>query len=654
MVRFLLISMIMLPFFAKAQLRVARIFDNHAVLQRQKPIPIWGWATANESINLTFAGQQKSTIADKNGYWKVNFDAMEAGGPYELQVKSKSQTKTLKDILVGEVWICSGQSNMEWTVSQCNNHASTTRSAKNPNIRQFKVQHDLALQPEQDLQEGNWLVCSPKTVGQFTGVGYFFAMELADSLNIPVGLINTTWGGSQVESWISQEAMLSNPVLRNYAQNMPLSWTEGDALQEAKIKKHTLKNTSLTTTKEQENAYTTANFDFSTWPQYGLPGSLDWQGFWAFRGKAYMGRVMEIPEDWLKETTTLSLGENDSEITIHANGNLIYKGATHGKIKIDIQPGIWQVGHNQLMVTFGTIRNPDWYGLGFMGEEKDFYLEVDGDKLLLADDQWRVMPSFSDKYQFAKLQNNIGATLYNAMIHPLHPLAFRGALWYQGETNAERAHEYRQTFPLMIQDWRKKWGEDFPFYFVQLTSYGKNKNANEGSNWAELREAQTQTLSLPNTGMAVITDLGDPNDIHPTNKKDVGHRLAMQVLNVVYKKPIFGFSPLFESAEIQADKVIIRFKNTGRGLVAKDKFGYLKGFEIAGADQKFQYAKADIIDNQVVVWAPKDMQPSAVRYGWSDAVEDINLINLDGYPASPFRTDAWKGVTENAKFDIRP
>jgi sialate O-acetylesterase len=649
MVRILLISMIMLPLFAKAQLRVARIFDDHAVLQRHKPIPIWGWAAANESINLTFAGQQKSTIADKNGYWKVSFDAMEAGGPYDLQVKSKSQTKTLKDILVGEVWICSGQSNMEWTVSQCDNHVSATRAAKNPNIRQFKVPHELALQPEQDLKEGNWLVCSPKTVGQFTGVGYFFALDLADSLKIPVGLINSSWGGSQVESWISQDAMLNSPVLRNYAEALPRTWTEGDAMQEAKIKKHTLGNPTITPTKAQESAYTSVNYDFSAWPQYGAPGSLDWQGFWAFRGRAYMGRIMEIPEEWLNETTTLSLGENDSEINVFINGNLVYKGATHGKIKIDIQPGTWQNGRNQLMVNFGAIRNPDWYGLGFMGEEKDFYLEAAGDKLPLDDDQWRVMASFSDKYHYEKLQNNVGTSLYNAMIHPLYPLAFRGALWYQGETNAERAYEYRQTFPLMIEDWRKKWGENFPFYFVQLTSYGKNK-----TNWAELREAQSQTLTLSNTGMAVIADLGNPNDIHPTNKKDVGNRLAMQVLSAVYQIPVFGFSPYYESAEMQSDKVVIRFKNTGKGLVAKDKFGYLRGFEIAGADQNFQYAKAEVVDNQVVIFAPKGMQPVAVRYGWSDALEDINLFNLDGFPASPFRTDNWKGVTEGKKFDVRP
>jgi sialate O-acetylesterase len=653
MIRFLFAIMLLSPFFAKAQLRVARIFDDHAVLQRQKPIPVWGWATADESVKLTFAGQEKNAIADKNGYWKVTFDALEAGGPYELVVKSKTQTKTFKDVLVGEVWICSGQSNMEWTIDNCDNAAATIRTAKHPKIRHFKVPNDLALQPEQDIKESKWVVCSPKTVGNFTGVGYFFALDLLDSLDIPVGLINSSWGGSQVESWISKEAMSTSPVLRDYAQAFPRTWAEGDAMQEAKLKKHSLGNSTLTRTKEEENAYTQANYDFSAWPNYGIPGSMDWQGFWAFRGKAFMGRVFDIPEEWVNETTTLSLGENDSEMMMFVNGNLIYKGSTHGKINIDIQAGTWKVGRNQLMVTFGVIKNPEWFGMGFMGNEKDFYLEIKGDRMPLADDKWRCMASFSEKYSFIPLQNNVGTSLYNAMIHPLHPLAFRGALWYQGETNAERAHEYRQTFPLMIQDWRNKWGEDFPFYFVQLTSYGKEKTANEGSHWAELREAQTQTLALPNTGMAVITDIGNPNDIHPTNKKGVGHRLALQVLNAVYKKPIFGYSPLYLASEIMTDKVIIRFRNTGKGLIAKDKFGYLRGFEIAGADQKFQYAKAEIIDNQVVVYAPKGMIPAAVRYGWSDAV-DINLFNVDGFPASPFRTDNWKGITEGNKYDVRP
>jgi sialate O-acetylesterase len=653
MVRFLFLLMISNPFFAKAQLRVARIFDDHAVLQRQKPIPVWGWAVANETITVRLAGQEKMAVSDKNGYWLVTFDAMEAGGPYEMQVKSKTQTQNFKDVMLGEVWLCSGQSNMEWTVSNCENHAAEIRKAKYPNIRQFKVSNALALQPEQDLKEGNWVACSPKTAGQFTGVGYYFAQMLQDSLDVPVGLINSSWGGSQVEGWISKESMAASPALSGYAQTIPHTWAEGDAMQEAKLKNHTLSSTTGTVTAAQEEAYLKADYDFSKWPTYGMPGSLDWQGFWAFRGKAYAARVLDIPEDWIKETTTLSLGENDSEITIFVNGNLIYKGSTSGKLKIDIQPNIWQMYRNQVMITFGSIRNPDWYGMGFNGDEKDFYLEGIGDRISLADDKWHAMASYSVPYKFASLQNNIGTTIYNAMIHPLHPMAFKGVLWYQGETNAGRAFEYRQTFPLMIQDWRKKWGEDFPFYFVQLTSYGKNKTANEGSNWAELREAQTQTLALPNTGMAVITDIGNDNDIHPRNKKDVGQRLAAQVLNMVYQQPIFGFSPLYASSEILTDKVIIQFKNIGKGLIAKDKYGYLRGFELAGADQKFQYARAEVIDNQVIVYAPTGVIPAAVRYGWSDAL-DINLFNVEGYPASPFRTDNWKGVTEGNKFDVRP
>ena len=261
------------------------------------------------------------------------------------------------------------------------------------------------------------------------------------------------------------------------------------------------------------------------------------------------------------------------------------------------------------------------------------------------------MPSFAEKHEYAHLMNNVGTSIYNAMIVPLIPFAIRGSLWYQGESNAGRAYQYRQSFPLMINDWRKLWNDQFSFYWVQLSSYGPYNDSNKGSGWAELREAQDMTLSLPKTGMAVTTDVGNPKDIHPTNKQDVAHRLAVNALKFDYGQDIVYSSPLYDHVSFDGNKAIISFKHAEGGLIVKDKFGYLKGFEIAGDDKVFYYAKAEIVGNQVVVSHPKVATPVSVRYAWADSPEDANLYNAAGFPASGFRTDTWPGITSKSKFE---
>jgi sialate O-acetylesterase len=293
----------------------------------------------------------------------------------------------------------------------------------------------------------------------------------------------------------------------------------------------------------------------------------------------------------------------------------------------------------------------EWYGLGLLGSLDDLFVSNETQKIQLEGTDWKLMPSFAEPHTFAHSSNNVGTSIYNSMISPLIPFSIAGALWYQGESNAGRAFQYRKTFPLLIQDWRKHWKDEFPFYFVQLATYGSDQNSNQGSNWAELREAQTMTLQLPKTGMAVTTDIGNPKDIHPTNKQDVGKRLAAIALKETYNQSVMPSGPLYESIRFDNQKAVISFKYAEKGLMIKDRYGYLKGFEIAGEDHVFHYAKGEIQGDKVVVFHPKGMKPTAVRYAWSDAPEDANLFNTEGYPASPFRTDNWKGVTENVKFD---
>ena len=633
-----------------AQLKVARLFSDHVVLQRQKPIPVWGWAKAKDKITVTLAGQTQMAITDANGKWQVRFNPLEAGGPFMMSVSDKTNSLRINDILIGEVWLCSGQSNMEFMVKQADNFKVEKKNANFPQIRHFFVEHEVTMTPETDLKTGEWKVASEETVGDFTAVGFFFAREIYQKLNIPVGLLHSSWGGSQIEGWISKEGMVSNDEFKNYAQNLPNNWMDADVIQDKKLRKQLFGNDFMPTV-EDEKKYVSANYDFSKWHNGDSPlGQWDWKGIWAFRGTSFMARNVEISSEMANQLTTLGLGIQDAQNEIYINGKLVAEGILKGVRKIVIPANTWKVGTNSLMVKFGKMIDPAWYGSGLMGTNEDLFVSANKEKVSLTNG-WKLMPSFVDKHEYVHSSNNVGTSIYNGMIAPLVPFAVRGALWYQGETNAGRAYQYRQSFPLMINDWRKKWDDDFSFYFVQLANYGGYQNSNQGSNWAELREAQTMTLSLPKTGMAVITDIGNPNDIHPTNKQDVGHRLALNALKKDYGQEIVFSSPMYDNVAFGGNNATISFRYVGGGLMAKDKFGYLKGFEIAGEDKVFYYAKAEIVGDKVVVTHPKNQKPIAVRYAWADSPMDANLFNAEGLPACPFRTDDWEGNTRKAKFE---
>jgi sialate O-acetylesterase len=633
-----------------AQLKLARLFSDHVVLQRQKPIPVWGWASPNEKISVSLANQTQNTQADIAGKWVVKFSPMEAGGPYKMSITANSGKLEVNDILIGEVWLLSGQSNMEFKVSQANNFKEEKKNANFPQIRHFFVEHEVSIHPQTDLKSGSWKISSTETVGDFSAIGFFFARELNQKLNIPIGLLHSSWGGSQIEGWISKEAMLTNEELKSYAQNIPSNWQDADNFHDANVRKKIFGN-DFKPTLDDEKKYTQANYDFSKWVNGGSPlGQWDWKGIWAFRGNGFMARNVEISEEMSKQETILGLCIQDSFNEIYINGKLVSAGIIKGVRKITIPSCRWEVGTNQIVVKFGSMKEPSWYGLGLMGGNDDLFVSAGNEKVSLAYD-WKLMPSFAEKHEYVHSSNNIGTTIYNAMIAPLLPFSMRGVLWYQGETNAGRAYQYRQSFPLMINDWRMQWQDEFSFYFVQLSSYGENQDSNKGSNWAELREAQTMTLRLPKIGMAVTTDVGNPNDIHPTNKQDVAKRLAVTALKNDYGQDIVASSPMMETFKFDGAKATITFKNAERGFVIHDKFGYLKGFEVAGEDKIFYYTKAEIAENKVIVSHPKNQKIISVRYAWADAPEDANLFNAEGFPASPFRTDDWKSITFGQKFE---
>lgn len=632
------------------QLTVAPLFNHHSVLQRNKPVAIWGWAKAGSKISVSIAGKTAQATAAKSGKWMATLPAMPGGGPYELIVKGGAETLSFTDVWLGEVWLCSGQSNMEWKLSQAHNYATEKPLANQPMIRQFYVPHEVTMTPKEKPDDGNWIVATPETAGDFTAVGYFFAKDLVKELNVAVGLIHSSWGGSQLEGWLSKEAMLSSPELNWYAKILPDNWAAADSLQDLKTRKQLLGST-YQPTPEDEKRYTQPGYDFSKWHQADGPlGQWDWKGIWAFRGTGFMAKMIDIPAGMVNGETTLGLGIQDNENEIYVNGKMVSKGILKGPRKIKIPAGTWKEGKNSLVIRFKQMADPLWYGLGVQGSPTDLFVEGSGMRLGIADD-WKLMPSFASPHEYTHSSNNVGTSIYNAMIAPLVPYTMQGVLWYQGETNAGRAIEYRQTMPLLINDWRRLWKDNLGFYITQLSSFGADKSANEGSNWAELREAQTMATALPHTGIAVTTDVGNPNDIHPTDKLTVGKRLALAALHTTYNKDIPFSGPVLANVKYEKGRAILTFSHANGGLMATGKYPYLKGFEVAGEDKVFYYAKAEIDGDKVIVYHPKGATPASVRYAWSDAPIEANLYNGSGLPAGTFRTDDWPAITRDGQYE---
>ncbi|GAB3259246.1 sialate O-acetylesterase [Larkinella harenae] len=632
-----------------ADVRLPKVFGSHMVLQRRKAVPVWGWADPNEKITVQFNNQTKTVKTDKSGKWAVKLDPTEAGGPYVMTVRGRKNTVTLDDVLVGEVWICSGQSNMEWNVNSSRDAAQEIKEANYPQIRHFKVPHDLSLSPKEDILGGEWKLCTPENTGDFTAVGYFFARELQKEMpNIPIGLLNTSWGGTQSESWTSREAMDSFEEFKPAVASMPKSLEDLSKQRMEQLQAQITKVQGGLPAVSELQQWPQADFNDTNWSTIKLPDLFDRKALPGFDGVVWFRREIMIPDELAGQAMTLKLGQIDDMDETFVNGIAVGKTGQAGTERnYSIPAGTLKAGRNVI-----TVRVEDHGGGGgFIAKEDQFHLTASGKTLPLAGD-WKFRIADYSRQATLVNPNMTGTILYNAMINPLIPYAIQGAIWYQGETNAGRAYQYRKTFPLMINDWRTRWGQgDFPFLFVQLASFNAaNGNSIKGSSWAELREAQTLTLSLPNTGMAVTSDIGEARDIHPKNKQDVGKRLAYNALKTVYGQNRMASGPVFKSMEVTGNKAILTFDNVGSGLTTNDKYGYLKGFEVAGADQKFYWAKAEIQGDKVIVSASEVGTPVSIHYGWADDNGEVNLYNQDGLPAVPFRTDTWKGITEAGRF----
>lgn len=639
-------------FFASAttaQLRLSPIFSDHMVLQRDKPLKIWGSATPGKQVRVHIGDVKAATIADYQGRWLLTLPSFPGGGPYILRVEVENETKVFSDVMFGEVWLCSGQSNMQFRVNQALNAKFEMHHANNPLIRQVVIPNKLALQPQEFIDSTRWVVSTPATTGEFTAVGYFFARDIYAKLKIPVGLIYDSWGGSQVESWISRSAMQNSNELKDYALQMPGSWDMTNERVE-KIFRDTLKIRNGGTIPATDLAgILKTDYSFAGWMPSSAPGGWDWIGFPGYRGEGFMEREIWMDSVQAAQPSAISLGENDIRFTWFINGNPLPK-TSDKNYQVVLPPNTWKTGKNILLLEIGAQNVPDGTDMGLRGNNELYFVDLDGEKISLADTHWKMLPALDQPHHLIRWMNSEGAIIYNAMIHPIIPFGIHGVLWYQGEANTNRAYEYRKTFPLMIESWRKEWQDNFPFLYVQLANFGSNESSNAGSNWAELRESQSFALQVSGTGMSVTTDIGDPKDIHPKNKQEVGRRLAAIALDKVYGFSQTANGPVYDSIAFFSNRADVYFKSIGKGLWAKDKLGYLRGFEIAGADKKFYYAQAFIRGNHIEITSDSVDHPEAVRYGWSNSPDDINLYNLDGFPASPFRTDRWPGVTDTVRF----
>jgi len=502
----LAVALFALPAFS--EITLPNIIGDHMVLQQGVNAPVWGKASPGERVTVAIAGKESAATACAAGKWMVELPKMKSGGPYEMTITGEDGSVTLRDILVGEVWVGSGQSNMQWPVENTNNAEAEIATADYPEIRLFYVERQVAEKPQDDCN-GSWMVCTPETVPIFSAVLYYFGRDLHKELGVPTGLIHTSWGGTPAESWTSAPTLAAEPDFQ------PL----------------------LDQWKSIIDGYPAAKAAYD-----------------------------EAVKKW-KDAVALAKSENKPEPK---------------KPNAPIGP----------------------------------------------DHPHR--PS----------------SLYNAMIAPLVPYGIRGAIWYQGESNASRAYQYRKLFPAMITDWREKWDDDFAFYYVQLANWRERLKDPAESDWAELREAQTMTLDLKNTGQAVIIDIGEADDIHPRNKQDVGKRLALIALAKDYGRNVEYSGPMFKSAKFKNGKAVVSFKHA-KGLKTSDGKAP-RGFALAGADKEFHWADAAIEGKKVVLTCGEVDEPVAVRYGWADN-PDVNLYNGAGLPACPFRSDEWPGVSADKK-----
>lgn len=651
----LLLASVFLSSIAEAKVTLPTVFSDNMVFQQKTNVAIWGSADAGKTVTVTTTWNNKTYTgkAGQDGKFKVILPTPSYGGPYNISISDGEVTK-LSNVLVGDVWVCSGQSNMEMPLAgwgKINNYEQEIKDANYPKIRLLQAVHvtSNSLLDDAKVDNGGWQECSPQYVAGFSSVAYFFAREINKKTGIPIGLIHTSWGGTIAEAWTSAGTLNTIPDFVDAVKAIENAKTDGPSFKEKLTAWNKLVLDKDAGIVDGKPAWLAGSLDVSSWKTMSLPTLWEGAGLSDFDGVVWFRKTITIPQSWAGKDLKVNLGTIDDNDITYFDGEKI--GQTDG---VGV-PRVYTIPGNKVKAgTFAlVVRAFDTGGAGgIFGDKNILSLVSAGGESLSLDGEWQYKVGVSLKDVGPMPTSNDGpnrtTVLYNAMINPYLQFPIKGAIWYQGESNAGRANQYRKLFPAMIKDWRKSWNQpDFPFYFVQLANYMPVEAQPKATEWAELRDAQRETLSLPNTGMAVSIDIGDAVDIHPKNKQDVGKRLALIALAKNYGVKIPYSGPIYQSQKIDGGAINLTFKAADGGLKSSDG-AELKGFAIAGADQKFYWAKAVIKGNQVVVSSSEVPNPVSVRYAWANNPV-CNFVNGAGLPASPFKTDNWPDITLGKK-----
>ena len=668
LILFSLLFCIVLNLQAQTKIELPSIFSDNMVLQQKSDVNFWGKAEANLNITLTGSwGEQIKSEVKSDGTFALKLKTPKAGGPYTVSLQIGNNTITYRNVLIGEVWICSGQSNMEMPLmgwppaSLIDGSDEAIKNANNDNIRLFTVTRAISVKKENNCT-GNWDLMTSTTAANFSATAFFFGTKLYNELKVPIGLIHTSWGGTPAEAWTDPDHLQQLGDFNTIIEDVKNSETEY-AEYTKWLNAHRIidvRNTNIETRWQNLNcdddSVSNVDFDDSNWKIMKLPGGWEASEVGTFDGIIWFRKKILIPDNWINQDLVLNLGPIDDCDRTFVNGKFV------GAYEKD---GFWQtdriynvakelVQSNELVIAVRVTDTQGGGGLWGVPEKLNLQLESTKETVSLVG-EWKYLPVAEYReqkfYVFGVDKNNFydkpklkfelspysPTTLYNAMINPLVPYNIKGAIWYQGEANTGNPKQYQKLFPMMIQSWRDSWQlGDFPFYYVQIAPY------NYGSQtFSELlREAQFKSLSVKNSGMVVTLDIGNPNDIHPSNKKDVGERLAFWALAKIYNKKIDYSGPVYKSMKVEKDKIKLTFDFAKSGLVLKELNGE-NNFMIAGADKVFKKAKIKIDGNRLIVFSDEVENPVAVRYAFTN-ISEATLFNKFGLPASSFRTDDWE------------
>ena len=617
-----------------------RLFSDGMVVQRDQPVQVWGHAAPGARVAVSFAGAAAITAqADDAGRWSLELPAQTAGGPYTMRIDDGTQPRVLQDVLVGDVWLASGQSNMEWSVAQSMDRDAEIARATDPQIRHFKIPKSWAGASQDQLAGGEWVASSPQVAGQFSAVAHFFARELRKVTGVPIGIIDSTWGGSRIEAWMDASSQgLDDAALARQAETLRAD--------DERALAQTRRNLAQWPTLPVDDAgWQAPDLAMSTWAPIAVPSLWEAAGWNGMDGVAWYRTTFTLTGEEAAAGVLLGVGRIDDSDATWVNGTQV--GETRMRYnqprRYSVPAAVLRAGVNHVAVRVTDTGG----GGGIHGEVGEVFVQPQGGTpRALAD--WRFRPS-DVSLALVDDKNQHPALLYNAMIHPLQPYALRGVIWYQGESNANTvadALRYRRQFPALIEQWRTQWrtqwdAPSLPFLWVQLANFSSGVDKGDESPWATLREAQSMTLWMPGTAQAVAIDIGDPADIHPLNKQEVGRRLALAARHVAYGEALPFHGPVPQYTRFEGNKAHVEFGTSGGTLAVRGGGTRVHGFALAGTDQVFHPAEATLQDGRVVVRSAAVPRPAAVRYGWSDNPADADLINTDQLPASPFRSDNW-------------